>query len=178
MLIIISAVTGMVIYGLWEVCNWPVYAHQLLCLIKDKRKSQAARSQTRRLCSRKVVKKYSRLWYYCGQTKNHRQFGGDFSRNGGPERDRTVDLSDANRTLSQLSYRPILPLFDRFSEQKADFWSFKFSWVSEEFLPEILGRYSQMDVRPYRCEPYALPDWATPPGIKFNEMWTVCQQMS
>ncbi len=26
---------------------------------------------------------------------------------GGPERDRTVDLSDANRTLSQLSYRPI-----------------------------------------------------------------------
>lgn len=25
---------------------------------------------------------------------------------GGPERDRTVDLSDANRTLSQLSYRP------------------------------------------------------------------------
>ena len=85
-----------------------MYAHQLLCLIKDKRKSQAARSQTRRLCSRKVVKKYSRLWYYCGQTKNHRQFGGDFSRSGGPERDRTVDLSDANRTLSQLSYRPIL----------------------------------------------------------------------
>jgi hypothetical protein len=26
---------------------------------------------------------------------------------GGPERDRTVDLSDANRTLSQLSYRPM-----------------------------------------------------------------------
>ena len=27
---------------------------------------------------RKVVKNYSHLWYYCGQTKNHRQLGGDF----------------------------------------------------------------------------------------------------
>ena len=27
---------------------------------------------------------------------------------GGPEETRTLDLSDANRTLSQLSYRPIL----------------------------------------------------------------------
>ena len=39
------------------------------------------------------------------QTKGH-----DFRRAllfGGPERDRTVDLSDANRTLSQLSYRPL-----------------------------------------------------------------------
>ena len=26
---------------------------------------------------------------------------------GGPEGDRTLDLTDANRTLSQLSYRPI-----------------------------------------------------------------------
>ena len=64
---------------------------------------------------------------------------------------------DANRTLSQLSYRPILPLFARFSEQKADFWSFKFSWVSEEFLSKIVGRHSQMDVRPYGCECNALP---------------------
>ena len=55
-----------------------------------------------------MVNFYSRLWYYCGQTKNHRQIGGDFSRNGGPNRDRTDDLTDANRTLSQLSYRPIL----------------------------------------------------------------------
>ena len=28
------------------------------------------------------------------------------NRNGGPEGIRTHDLSDANRTLSQLSYRP------------------------------------------------------------------------
>ena len=35
------------------------------------------------------------------------KIGGDFQL-GGPERDRTVDLSDANRTLSQLSYRPEL----------------------------------------------------------------------
>ena len=29
------------------------------------------------------------------------------SARGGPEETRTLDLSDANRTLSQLSYRPI-----------------------------------------------------------------------
>lgn len=30
---------------------------------------------------------------------------------GGPEEIRTLDLSDANRTLSQLSYRPIAFIF-------------------------------------------------------------------
>ena len=30
---------------------------------------------------------------------------------GGPNRDRTDDLTDANRTLSQLSYRPIFGCF-------------------------------------------------------------------
>ena len=39
--------------------------------------------------------------------KNHRQIGGDFYRNGGPKGIRTLDLSDANRTLSQLSYGPV-----------------------------------------------------------------------
>ena len=131
--------------------------HQLQCLIKDKQNHERWALKVHRPWSRKVVKKNSRLWYYCGQTKNHRQFGGDFSRNGGPNRDRTDDLTDANRTLSQLSYRPILPLFGRFSEQKADIWDFEFSWVSEEFLSEILGQPSLVDVRPYRCEPYALP---------------------
>ena len=38
-----------------------------------------------------------------------------------PRRIELPNLSDANRTLSQLSYGPILPLFARFSEQKADF---------------------------------------------------------
>ena len=32
---------------------------------------------------------------------------------GGPEETRTLDLSDANRTLSQLSYRPIFMNFFR-----------------------------------------------------------------
>ena len=32
---------------------------------------------------------------------------------GGPNRDRTDDLTDANRTLSQLSYGPILAIFHR-----------------------------------------------------------------
>ena len=31
----------------------------------------------------------------------------DFSKIGGDEEDRTLDLTDANRTLSQLSYAPI-----------------------------------------------------------------------
>ena len=30
-----------------------------------------------------------------------------FHELGGPNRDRTDDLTDANRTLSQLSYRPL-----------------------------------------------------------------------
>ena len=33
------------------------------------------------------------------------------SARGGPEETRTLDLSDANRTLSQLSYRPIAFIF-------------------------------------------------------------------
>lgn len=54
-----------------------------------------------------------RLWYFCGQTRNRRGFyHGDFHF-GGPNRDRTDDLTDANRTLSQLSYGPILAIFHR-----------------------------------------------------------------
>ena len=48
-----------------------------------------------------MVRIFCRLWYNCGQTKNHRRIGGDFSQNGGPEGIRTRDLTDANRTLSQ-----------------------------------------------------------------------------
>ena len=115
-----------------------------------------------------MVKLEIRLWYFCGQTKNHRQIGGDFSEIGGPEEDRTPEPfgcepnalpaelrahighfsikkvakngflrysilreksekpneklegrirqvmevhMNANRTLSQLSYRPILAIF-------------------------------------------------------------------
>ena len=39
------------------------------------------------------------------------EFG--FALFGGPEETRTLDLSDANRTLSQLSYRPIFMNFFR-----------------------------------------------------------------
>ena len=38
-----------------------------------------------------MVKTEIRLWYFCGQTKNHRQIGGDFSEIGGPEEDRTPE---------------------------------------------------------------------------------------
>ena len=54
-----------------------------------------------------MVKTKTYLWYFCGQTRNRRGFyHGDFHF-GGPNRDRTDDLTDANRTLSQLSYGPI-----------------------------------------------------------------------
>ena len=49
------------------------------------------------------------------------KLGGDFPFMVDPRRIELPNLSDANRTLSQLSYGPILPLFARFSEQKADF---------------------------------------------------------
>ena len=42
----------------------------------------------------------------------------DASSFGGPEETRTLDLSDANRTLSQLSYRPI-SVFADVSRSKA-----------------------------------------------------------
>ena len=42
-----------------------------------------------------MVKLEIRLWYFCGQTKNHRQIGGDFPEIGGLEGDRTLDLCDA-----------------------------------------------------------------------------------
>ena len=44
-----------------------------------------------------------------------------FLKNGGPNRDRTDDLTDANRTLSQLSYRPILATFQSKKLRKMDF---------------------------------------------------------
>ena len=83
-----------------------------------------------------MVRIFCRLWYNCGQTKNHRRIGGDFSRNGGPNRDRTDDLTDANRTLSQLSYRPILPLFAGFCNKKQIFKFFDFRRFRRKFSPK------------------------------------------
>ena len=58
-----------------------------------------------------MVKAEICLWYFCGQTKNHRRIGGDFPEIGGLEGDRTLDLCDANAALSQLSYEPKLAVF-------------------------------------------------------------------
>ena len=91
---------------------------------------------THRLRISKAVRIFCRLWYYCGQTKNHRQNGGDFSRNGGPNRDRTDDLTDANRTLSQLSYRPILPLFAGFCNKKLIFKFSDFRRIQRKTSPK------------------------------------------
>ena len=38
--------------------------------------------------------------------QNPNFFSSDFAESGGDEGDRTLDLTDANRTLSQLSYAP------------------------------------------------------------------------
>ena len=84
-----------------------------------------------------MVRIFCRLWYNCGQTKNHRRIGGDFSRNGGPNRDRTDDLTDANRTLSQLSYRPILLLFAGFCNKKQIFMFFNFRRFRRKFSPKL-----------------------------------------
>ena len=83
-----------------------------------------------------MVRIFCRLWYNCGQTKNHRHFGGDFSRNGGPKGIRTLDLSDANRTLSQLSYGPISPLFAGFCNKKQIFKFFDFRRFRRKFSPK------------------------------------------
>ena len=45
-----------------------------------------------------MVRIFDRLWYNCDQTKNHRPIGGDLSQNGGPNRDRTDDPTDANES--------------------------------------------------------------------------------
>ena len=61
--------------------------------------------------SKGVSFKWSKQKSVCGisvvKRENAAVFTAAFSMNGGPNRDRTDDLTDANRTLSQLSYRPI-----------------------------------------------------------------------
>ena len=51
-------------------------------------------------------KKYKKVRNLLKKSENSEHFGG-------PEETRTLDLSDANRTLSQLSYRPIFMNFLR-----------------------------------------------------------------
>ena len=55
-----------------------------------------------------VNKKEICLWYFAVKRKITAKLAVIFLKNGGPNRDRTDDLTDANRTLSQLSYRPII----------------------------------------------------------------------
>ena len=49
----------------------------------------------------------------CKKVRNLLQKSENSEHFGGPEETRTLDLSDANRTLSQLSYRPIFMNFLR-----------------------------------------------------------------
>ncbi len=67
---------------------------------------------------------------------------------GGPEETRTLDLSDANRTLSQLSYRPMYAVFSRkqhiyFSTRKLGCKAFLRVFCG------FLGVLEQVDVHPF-----------------------------
>ena len=55
--------------------------------------------------------------YYCGQTKNHRRIGGDFSRNGGPNRDRTDDLTDAKDVYKRQLHTYLADLNEQATER-------------------------------------------------------------
>ena len=65
--------------------------------------------------SKGVSFKWSKQKFVCGKIMVKRKITAKlaviFLKNGGPNRDRTDDLTDANRTLSQLSYRPIFGCF-------------------------------------------------------------------
>ena len=66
--------------------------------------------------SKGVSFKWSKQKFVCGKIMVKRKITAKlaviFLKNGGPNRDRTDDLTDANRTLSQLSYAPIGLLCD------------------------------------------------------------------
>ena len=55
----------------------------------------------------KQPKENSDYGHFYAKQKNAAVFTAAFSNYGGLEGDRTLDLTDANRTLSQLSYEPI-----------------------------------------------------------------------
>ena len=68
-----------------------------------------------------MVKTKTRLWYFCGQTRNRRGINhGDFHF-GGPDRIRTDDPYNANVVRSQLRYRPLLAIFQSKKLRKMDF---------------------------------------------------------
>ena len=66
-----------------------------------------------------------------------RRFRRKFSPKSWAETHRSMcDHRDANRTLSQLSYGPISPLFAGFLQQKADFQVFDFRRFRRKFSPK------------------------------------------
>ena len=80
--------------------------------------------------SKGVSFKWSKQNFVCGKIMVKRKITAKlaviFLKNGGPNRDRTDDLTDANRTLSQLSYGPILAIFHRKKLWKTDFQDIRF----------------------------------------------------
>ena len=67
------------------------------------------------------------------------------------------NLTDANRALSQLSYRPKSALFMRKKLRILDFSNIRFSWESPTNQSGKRGHKPGSDVSRYGCEPCALP---------------------
>ena len=90
--------------------------------------------------SKGVSFKWSKQKFVCGKIMVKRKITAKlaviFLKNGGPNRDRTDDLTDANRTLSQLSYRPILPLFAGFCNKKLIFKFSDFRRIQRKTSPK------------------------------------------
>ena len=90
--------------------------------------------------SKGVSFKWSKQKFVCGKIMVKRKIIAKlaviFLKNGGPNRDRTDDLTDANRTLSQLSYRPILPLFAGFCNKKLIFKFSDFRRIQRKTSPK------------------------------------------
>ena len=80
------------------------------------------------------------------QTKQNRVCVNRPGQNGGDEEDRTLDLTDANRTLSQLSYAPKDKLY---FITPFKFCTEKVYWQNNEFLfynQYILHNFSQSEL--------------------------------
>ena len=89
-----------------------------------------------------------------------------------PRRIELPNLSDANRTLSQLSYGPILTIFQSKKLRKTDFEIFNFEGKVRKIGQEIGRGKRAGDGSPYGCEPYALPAELRP-HVLFTFLWSL-----
>ena len=102
---------------------------------KDRRRTESSR----RLQPCEVVRFFLCLWYYCGQTKNHRQFGGDFSQNGGPEGDRTLEPHGCEPCALPAELRAHITAFCPFFRTKSGVLKLSVLMISGGFFLQNCG---------------------------------------